>query len=285
MKKIFKLMIAASFLAVIFTACKKEENQVVYTGGTKPVLSASNTSTLPNTLLKMNENNLWNNLSWTNSNYQFNNGLSSQDVTYTLQIDSTGANFTNPNLQEISFSKDLSTTLSVKDLNTALAKLLMQENIPHNIEMRIKSTLANGSVPLYSNVLKYILVPYLDVAVVLPADLPLPGSNNGDLFLVGDATAGGWNNPVPTPTQKFTRINSYTYEITVPLVGGKQYLMLPKNGDWGNKYAVVSNSVPGLSAGGDFGANKSDNFPGPSVSGNYKIVVNFKTGKFTVTLI
>jgi starch-binding outer membrane protein SusE/F len=282
MKNLLKLIAIFSFVALIFSACKKQENQVVFEGGTAPVLSSTN-STPSFTLLKANENNNWSTFSWTNPNYKFNTGVSSQDVTYTIQIDTMGANFKNPNLQEITIARNLSTVITVKDINTAIAKLELLENIPHTIEFRVKTTLQNGSVPLYSNVIKYILIPYLDVAVTLPSDLPILGGNDGGLFLVGDATNGGWNNPVPVPTQKFTRTSSTTYEITTPLIGGKEYLMLPKNGDWGNKYAVADKTLSGLSGGGEFGANKNDNFPGPSVSGTYKIVVNFKTGKFTVT--
>jgi hypothetical protein len=163
----------------------------------------------------------------------------------------------------------------VKEINTAMAKLNLAENVPHTLGIRVKSALANNSVVLYSNVLKVVVTPYLDVAVPLPT--------TGDLFLVGDATAGGWNNPVPVPSQKFTRTSTTTYEITVPLTGGKEYLILPLNGDWGHKYAVPDKTVSGLNAGGDFGFDKNDNFPGPTVSGNYKIVLEFKTGRFTVT--
>lgn len=282
MKNLLKITAIFSLIALIFGSCKKEENQVVFNGGTAPVMAATASATAL-TLLKNNENNVWNTFSWTNPKYQFSTGVSSQDVTYTIQIDTLGANFKNPNMQEISISKDLSNAITVKAINTAMAKLELVENVPHTLEIRLKSSLANNTAVLYSNTFKYLLTPYLDVAVTLPADLPTPGSNNGDLFLVGNATSGGWNNPVPVPTQKFTRTSSTTYEITIALSGGNEYLMLPKNGDWGNKYAVVDKTVTGLNLGGEFGANKNDNFPGPSLNGNYKIVVNFKTGKFTVT--
>ena len=68
-------------------------------------------------------------------------------------------------------------------------------------------------------------------------------------------------------------------------IGGKEYLILPLNGDWGHKYAVNDNTVSGLREGGDFGYDLSKNFPGPSSSGKYKIVVDFKIGKFTVTKV
>jgi len=112
---------------------------------------------------------------------------------------------------------------------------------------------------------------------------PYSGALPSNLYIVGDATAGGWNNPVPTPSQQFTRLNSSVFEITLPLIGGKQYLLLPVNGDWSHKFAVANNTVPGLAAGGTFGYDLSDNFPGPAASGTYKISVNFVTNKFVVT--
>lgn len=282
MKRIFKLSAFALLAALLIASCKKEENKVVYEGGTAPALTAASTASV--VLLKVNETNTINTFNWTNPNYSFNTGVSSQDVIYTLQLDTAGANFTSPHIGEKVISKSLSTTLTVKELNSLLlGSMLLQEEMPHNIEFRIKSTLTGSTVPLYSNVIKITVTPYLDVVVTLPKDLPTPNANDGGLFLVGDATAGGWNNPVPVPSQKFTQTSSTTYQLTTNLIGGKQYLLLPKNGDWSNKYAVASNTVAGLSAGGAFGANLSDNFPGPAASGLYKIVVNFKTGQFTVT--
>ena len=284
MKKILNYVVGFSLVVFLIISCKKEENKVTYEGGTNPALTSTAGASLL-TLTKGNEANTWNTFSWTNPNYKFNTGVSSQDVTYVLQFDSVGSNFTNPNIQEIAVSKDLSNTVTVKQINIALGKLGLKENQPHNIEVRVKASLANNSAVLFSNSLKFVLVPYLDVAVTLPENLPSVGANNGDLFLVGDASPGGWNNPVPVPTQKFTRTSTTTYEIKIALTGGKEFLLLPRNGDWGNKYAVTDKSVPGLSAGGEFGANKNDNFPGPSISGNYKIIVDFKTGKFTITLL
>ncbi len=284
MKNFLKITTTFVLLVAFLFSCTKQENQVIATGGTNPVFAAVGSLALPTVLQKPNASNVWNTFNWTNPNYQFNTGVSSQNVTYTVQFDTTGSNFTSPFLGEISIANQLSSGLLVGDVNKALNVTLgLKENIPHNIEMRIKSTMVNSSLPLYSNVLKTVITPYLDTKVTLPANLPVANGNSGDLFLVGDATNGGWNNPVPTPTQKFTQTNAWTYEITVPLTGGKQYLFLPKNGDWGHKYACASNSLAGLSAGGDFDADLSDNFPGPSATGNYKIVVDFKLGKFTVT--
>jgi hypothetical protein len=108
---------------------------------------------------------------------------------------------------------------------------------------------------------------------------------------VGSATPGGWNNPVPVPSQQFTRLNSSQWELTLSLNASQEYLILPVNGDWGNKYSVANKSLAGLSAGGEFGYNLPDNIPGPSIVGNHKIQLNFATienlttGKFTVTKV
>ena len=112
------------------------------------------------------------------------------------------------------------------------------------------------------------------------------GTLPNNLFMVGSATPGGWNNPVPTPSQQLTRLNSSEFQVTINLIGGNEYLLLPVNGDWTHKYAVASKGLAGLSAGGEIGYDFGDNIPGPSANGNYKINVNFAKGTqgmFTVT--
>jgi len=275
MKNILKQLFFFSLLAVIFASCKKDENKVYFEGGTSPVLSSSvNSPDLP--LSYSNKDNEAIKLSWTNPNYQFNTGISSQDVSYQIEIDTAGANFTNPNKQTISVSKDLSRTFLVSEFNGFLLnQLQLDTSVSHNIEIRVKSSLTNQSVTLYSNVLKYAVVPYPIPPVVAPP-------STGKLFLVGDATDGGWNNPVPLPSQEFVKIDALHFEITIGLIGGKEYLFIPLNGDWGHKFACKKTADQSPD-GGDFGLDLSDNFPGPVASGNYKIEVDFQRGKYTVT--
>ena len=126
---------------------------------------------------------------------------------------------------EVSISKDLSTSLTVSALNQVLLTMGLVENMPHNMEMRIKSTLANGSVPLYSNVIKMAVTPYLDVKFPVPANL----------YITGDATPASWQcgcGEAAPAAQTFTKINSSTFRLTVQLNGGKSYLFLPAYGSW-----------------------------------------------------
>ena len=276
MKNIIKLIFAIVFTGVLFAACKKDENKVYYQGGTDPVLSASSTSAL--VLNSANKDNPAVTFSWTNPNYQFNTGVSSQDVIYTLQIDTAGSNF--KDVSETTISKDLSVALTVGELNKKILALNVTPGGVSNIEIRIKSTLFNSTLPLYSNVIRLTVTSYLDFAITPPGTAPLFA--DGKLFLVGSATAGGWNNPVPLPTQQFTRLDATHYKITAPLLGGQEYLMLPVNGDWGVKYGNSCGANSCNNAGGDSFKIGGDNMKGPSSAGTYTITVNFVTGKFTV---
>lgn len=277
MKKIIKQLFFLSLLVALFASCKKDENKVYFEGGTSPVLSASVTSaSLPLSYLNKDKEAV--KLSWTNPNYQFNTGISSQDVNYQIEIDTTGANFTNPNRQTVSVSKDLSILFTQGQFNDYLLnQLQLKPGVSHNIEIRVTASLAAKATGIVSNVLKFTVIPY-----AIPPKVNPPAS--GKLFLVGSATAGDWNNPVPVPSQQFTQVSTTIYEITIPLIGGKEYLFLPVNGDWSHKYAC-NNTPAGTTSntGGDFGYDWNDNFPGPAASGNYKITVDFQRGKFTVT--
>jgi len=282
MKNIFKFLFIASLFAFVAMSCKKQEAIDYYLGGTAPVAKSDLTGTLP--LSYANAANAAVTLSWTNPNYQFTTGISSQNVNYVIEIDTTGSNFTNPNLKSIGVTSDLSYTITQSQLNDImLNQLVLAVGVPHHLEMRVKSTLINGSALLISNVLKFTATPYAIPPKVTPPGTAALGYSDGVLFLVGSATAGGWNNPVPVPAQQFTQVTPTLYTITVPLIGGQEYLFLPKNGDWSHKYACKDKTLAGLSAGGDFGADLSDNFPGPAASGNFKIDVDFQRGKFIVT--
>ncbi len=278
MKKIINFSLAGVFTCAIIalSSCNKEENKVDFLGGTAPVL----TSTIPASivLLDANKNNTAGVFTWTNPNYKFSTGTSSQDVTYTLQLDTAGSTFKNPN--ETIIPRELGVTLTVGELNKKILAMNLPWGISKNFIMRIKASLANGSVPLYSNLKTFAATAYLDAAVTPPGTAPAYA--DGKLYLVGDASNGGWNNPVPVPTQEFTRIDATHYTLTVPLIGGKEYLLLPTNGDWGRKYgnACGSNGCNSTS-GYDFKA-QGDNIKAPATSGTYTIAINFVSGKITV---
>ncbi len=258
----------------LLISCDKSENRVTIKGGTPPVLSVSSTADL--VLLKSQES--FNSLQfqWTNPNYEFSNGVNTQNVFYTLQIDTTGSNFTNPKIVTLGFTNSVNRSFTVKDLNSSLSALELKDFVPHNFEFRIKATMASGSVPIYSNVVKIKITTYLDVIYPVPARL----------FITGAATPASWqagngSEAVP-PNQEFTKLNSYTFVIpSLQLNASSGYLLLPVYSSWAAKYGFTGEKEKNNPTNDSFKPDGSD-FLSPSAAKAYKITVNFKTGKITL---
>jgi hypothetical protein len=260
-------------------SCKKEENKIYYEGGNAPVLASSATTVSRESGQETNTALV---LAWTNPGYRFTTGISSQDVTYTLEMDTLGGNFGSSKKYTTVFSKDLTKTYTVGELNAILGNdMQLQLNPRRNYTLQLRITSSIGSnLKLTSNVVSFTTKPFAPPPKVTPPP-------SGHLYLVGDATPGGWSNPVPLPNQEFTKVSTTFYQLTVSLLGGgKHYLFLPLNGDWGNKYAVKNSATQPVD-GGEFGYNGGNSafngdIPGPLVDGTYKISVDFQLGKYTV---
>ena len=270
MKNIIKLLLLAFIIGL--GACKKVADLAHYPNGTTPVLTAS-AATVAATPADSSSTVLT--LSWTNPNY----ATAQTNEKFTIQIDSAGRNFTKAT--SITVLDSLHESFTAKQLNDIILGWGLRFGIAYSLDIRLISSYANNNEQYTSNTIHLNFTAYR----VPPKVTPPP---SGHLYLVGDATVGGWNNPVPTPTQEFAMMDSTTYVGVFYLNGGNQYLALPVNGDWSNKYAVADNSVPGISAGGVFGYNGGNNtynsnFPAPATSGYYKIVFDFQQGTFAVT--
>lgn len=271
MKNKLKYFISALLIIVVVASCKKDEHKDYFNGGSAPALTASSTS--PMVLNINNKNNDALKLSWTNPNYMFTTGVSSHDVSYTLQIDTTGANFASPKMQQITIANDLSTTFTVGSLNSALLTMGLAENVPHNIEFRVKSSIDN-TVPLYSNVIKMTITPYLDVKYPVPANL----------YITGSATPGNWmgGGDPELGTQKFSKVSSSQFKITIQLSANNSFLFVPVYGDWSNKYGGTGSSNNSNNVNGDDFKPGGSDLKAPATTGTYTITVDFKTGKYTV---
>lgn len=273
MKYVSKLLFLAVLLFVV-ASCEKDENRIYFEGGNAPILTSSVSGNIPLAFANADKEAV--RLSWTNPDYQFTTGVSSQDVSYLLEIDTTGANFTNPKRRTLAIRGDLSKTITQGELNDYLLNTLeLKPEMAHAIEMRVTASLSGNAVPLVSNVMAFTVTPYS-----IPPKVAPPAS--GKLFIVGNATPGGWDNPVPVPAQEFTQISPTLYEITIPIIGGNSYLLLPVNGSWDAKYGGTGGNNTNNVDGDDFKAGGGD-LKAPAASGTYKIQVNFQTGKYTLT--
>jgi hypothetical protein len=217
-------------------------------------------SSSPVVLLVSNATNTAVSFNWTPSPY------GSNTINYALQLDTTGSNFSHPQVKQLGTS--LTSSYLVTDLNSMAIAAGVIGGSTKNVQFRVVSYLGTS----YTSVLGYSNTVSLSITTFTP----IPPN----FYIVGDATPGGWSNPVPTPSQQFNRIDAVSYGIVINLTAGGSYLFLPLNGDWGHKYGGASatggtlladNAVPG------------SNTPAPATSGTYKIVVNFQTGTYTVT--
>lgn len=277
MKKISKFILLSALITSTIWSCKKDENRDYFIGGTAPALSANKNAL---TLSFVNKDQEAIKLMWTNPDYKFTTGTSSQTVSYMIELDTTGSNFTNPAKKTISIGSDLSITFTQGDFNDFLLNQLnLKPSIPHNIEIRVTSMLINNSVPLASNVLKYTVTPY-----AIPPKVTPPSS--GKLYITGSATPASWQcgcGEAELLTQKFTQVSPTLYVLpSITLNGGNSYLLLPVYGSWSAKYGGTGGNNSNNVNGDDFRENGSD-LLAPLVTGNYKIEVDFQRGKFTVT--
>ncbi len=274
MKNIFKPFLLILIATVALWSCKKDERKVIFEGGTPPVLSE--TSNAPNSMVFLlgNKDVPVFNFKWTNPNYKMNTGISSQNVTYTLQFDTLGSNFSNPKLGELSYSGDLSKSLTVNDINDLLVsntKMKLKALVPHNIQIRLKTTIGSA-VPIYSNVLKYTITAYVD-------------PNIPTLFITGSGTPDNWTN-TPTDAQKFNYVSDLKFELIMHFTPGGQYKFLTKFGQWQPQYggAPAMGGILTVRLTSTSGTDP-DAINTPAAEGDYKITVDLDTKMFTIVKI
>lgn len=267
----------AAIMSMVFFACKKDEHKVFFEGGNAPVLTATATS-LPLSFANADQQLV--RLNWTNPNYRFNTGVSSQNVNYIIEIDIAGANFKSPNKLSVAISNDLSVLFTVGQFNDYLLnELVLPHSVTQEIEMRVVSSMGNlGAGSLASNVLRYSVTPY-----PIPPKVAPPAS--GKLFITGSATPGDWmgGGDPELASQQFTKISETLYELpSINLNGDASFLFVPVYGDWNAKFGYTGGGNENNVNGDDFHSGGND-IKAPPASGAYKVTVDFQRGKFTVT--
>jgi hypothetical protein len=282
--KIMKKYIQNSFLCLFLAlmACNKVENKIYFEDGKAPVISANKTKVELEPGLEANQAITF---SWTNPDYKFTTGPSSQDVTYTLEMDTVGANFSSKTKYVTQLSKDLSVTYTVETLNGILGndmELQISPRRPYFIEVRITSSIGNSLRYTSSNIVTFEATPFQPPPKVQPP-------SNEKLFITGAATPASWMNggsddPAPIG-QTFTKVRNTLYVLdNIFLIGGGEYLLVPRYDNWSavgvdpEKYGSVKDTDKMNSSGDEFMAG-GKNHKAPAESGNYKIEVNFQTGR------
>ena len=265
----FIFLIAAG--VIFFAGCDKKDTLATHQEGTASVLSASSNIVWA---LPADSNSTILTLNWTDPQF----ATDAANYKYVIEIDSTGKNFAKAYTTTV--IGKLTTSFTAKELNSFLLARGYAFNVPVDMDVRLKSSYGNNNDLKLSNVLKIKMTPYKPVPKVA-----LPTS--GRLFIVGNGTAGGdatgWNNPVPVPTQEFSRLDETTWGGVFQLTGGKSYLLLPTNNNvWDIKFGGTGGNNSNNVDGDNFKVGGSD-LKTPAADGMYKIIFDFQQGKFTVT--
>lgn len=290
MKKIINFSFVLA--GVLLASCEKTENKVYFEGGTPPNLTASTTTVR---LEAGQENNQAIRFNWTNPEYRFNTGVNSQNVSYTLEMDTVGGNFNSGAKVSLVIANELSVAYSVGDFNKILTtglnggKGMNLVNDPrriYTIEARVSSSIGNAVKLLSPNKVTFTASPF-------PPPPKTATPFNDEIWLVGGASPGNWNlprdmNPSVAASQKFTRRSRTQYDLVVNLNANNGYLILPSAGSWDNKYSLEDGLTDAqraaLSGGGDFIYRQSggSDFMSPTPGGTFKISLDFQLGKFQV---
>lgn len=183
------------------------------------------------------------------------------DVNYTIEVAKKG---------ETAFQNAGSTTneksfdWTNKFLNTVILKTGAQPNVESEIDVRVTASTssAGGTITKTSDVVTFKVTPYVSFV---------------NLYLIGDATAAGWDNNAGNMNMypllgNHLDSNSYTF---TGYFGNGGFKIIKNKGSWDDQYGLGSSAGVLSTDGG------SGNIPVPA-AGYYKLSIN--TSALTYTL-
>jgi len=203
----------------------------------------------------------------------------STPVTFIVQMDSTNGDFSVPLVDVISTNiYQKSYTDSVMNSRALRFKLTPYE--PGQIKVRFKANMAYNNLPVYSKIETITITPYDDgLMYKFPAAL----------YLQGDAVASNGAYPVPD-AQQMVRIDDHRFGLIVSLTGGKHFNFITNAASFSDPAYKAATSAEPIT-GGNFIPSGSQTTPpnggsdisSPVATGIYKVIIDFKTGTYSVT--
>jgi len=173
MKSIFNKLTIVAVASALLWACKKDETQVVLTGGNAPVLTkVAAKDTL--VLLEDSASKAALTLNWTAQVYE----STVASVNYSLQMVKKGGDFKNPDV-EINMGKLLTKAYTVSTLNAEVVKILAPNSLGE-ISVRIVAAIPNSAAITISNTLNLIVKGYRSIIKYsFPNALNIAGNYQG----------------------------------------------------------------------------------------------------------
>lgn len=253
MNTMFKNLFFIGLAPLLLWSCKKEENKVYLKNGVQQTLTLSSSSV---TLAKATGSSIALKAAWSAAEFGFPAGLS-----YTVQFDKTGGNFSSP--YEVVIGTARAREFTQLELDNAFLNVGNVADQPGGVIMRIKSVIAGTAVDaVYSNTVSLSGTPYS----LEPPSLYLPGAYQG------------WDPGSATRIWAYVQTDPKKFDGYVVFDDpSKLEFKITTKPDWSVNYGSdgAGNLVPG-------GAN----FSVPSV-GMYRIQVDMTTnpGTYTITYL
>lgn len=216
--KRFSVISLLTLFVLVFKSCDDDsELFTVSNSPTASVLADLNFSRL--SLDPVNTNNPALTLNWQPADY----GIQAS-VNYTIEFSSDDA-FTAPAVAA-NVTGITSTTLSYAEVNTAAGNAGLNPFEWKPVYIRVVSSLgAQNGVKVTSNAVQVEVYPYFNYTF-------------NDFYLVGDATAPGWNNNNNNPALFRDPMDSNVYYYTGRFSGGGYFKVLESKGAWHPQYGT-----------------------------------------------
>lgn len=255
MKHLLKIFIL-SLIGFFVISCEKDEDQAVLGQGTNPALAANKTTVVLSNTNAASEVLAF---TWMNSDYGVNVQLTNQ-----LEVAKKGTNFVGAKTVDV-VTGAKTYSMSGANLNNLILSMGVNTVTATDIEVRLKSTVAGTTH--YSNTVSLTVTPFINGPVYTFTDL----------YLIGDATAGSWDNLATNskiyPLVKSATAGTYTYTGYFAM-GGFKIIKTP--GSWATQYGSGSSAGTLDTSGGSGNISVA-------AAGYYKLTIN--TAALTYTFV
>ena len=215
--KRFSAVSIIGLVLLLFQACDDTSETFTISTPTAPVLAELNFTKLE--LDAVNTSNPALTLNWNEAEY----GIQAA-INYAIQFSSDDT-FANP-VTATTITGKSSVTLSINEVNSAAGNAGLNPFVWADVYVRVVSSLGTkNSETSNSNAIKFSVYPYFNYVF-------------NDYYLVGDATAPGWNNNNNNPPLFRDASDSNTFYYTGMWADNGHFKVLPTKGLWHPQYGT-----------------------------------------------
>lgn len=259
--KRFSVVGIIGLVLLFFQSCEDSSETFTISQPTAPVLANLNFSQLQ--LDAVNTTNPALTLNWNEAEY----GIQAA-INYAIQF-SKDDTFTNP-VTASTITGQSSVTLSVNEVNAAAGNAGLNPFEWADIYVRVVSSLGTkNSETSNSNAITFKVYPYFNYVF-------------NDYYLVGDATAPGWNNNNNNPALFRDATDSNTFYYTGFWADNGHFKVLQTKGLWQPQWGTDDGTTVGNNPGGGTDPERFPYGGGNGIpAGYYTFKINFASNTFT----